>query len=176
MCQLKKKKEKDTAFSSSLWSKHCSPTPFKTEVTQGGRQEKRRWECFGPQKRITVLFEDYTATHAPGVPTCWPMRGSPPSTLSWMGVISCSAVITMVFSSTSSQVGLEKADRGRVILCISRSYTRCSCCFFKSRPLKTQTDNRDSICGYKSGISIRQMCCVMTIHSPFNSILVSTNP
>lgn len=77
--------------------------------------------------------------HAPGVPACWPMRGSPPSTASWPGVVSCSAVMTMVFSSTSSQVGLEKADRGRVILCISRSYTRCSCCFFKSRPLETNT-------------------------------------
>lgn len=82
------------------------------------------------------LFEDDTPTaHAPGVPACWPMRGSPPSTSSRTGVVSCSAVITMVFSSTSSQVGLEKADRGRVILCISRSYTRCSCCFFRSWPL-----------------------------------------
>lgn len=75
------------------------------------------------------------SSHAPGVPACWSMRGSPPP---WTGVVSCSAVITMVFSSMSSQVGLEKAERGRVILCISRSYARCSCCFFNDRPLTTK--------------------------------------
>lgn len=84
-------------------------------------------------------------THAPGVPAWWPMRGSWPSTPSWTGVVSCSVVITMVFSSTSSQVGFEKADSGRVILCISRSYTRCSCCFFKSRALNTNTQIHDAV-------------------------------
>lgn len=32
--------QKDTAF--SLWSEHCSPSPFKTEGAQGGRREKQR--------------------------------------------------------------------------------------------------------------------------------------
>lgn len=90
----------------------------------------------GPLQQVSIGVD--THSHAPGVTACWPMRGSPPSTSTWKGVISCSAVISMVFSSTSSHVGLEKADSGRVILCISRSYTRCSCCFFMSRPLHIQ--------------------------------------
>lgn len=88
---------------------------------------------------LFVFFLRTDCTHAPGVPACWPMRGSPPSMSSWTGVISCTAVITTVCSSTNSQLGLEKADRGRLILCILRSYTRCSCCFFRSRPLEVIT-------------------------------------
>ncbi len=114
----------------------------EAEVTQGGREEKQTQEWCGPLNRISVPVENDMPAHAPGVPACWPMRGSPPSIPSWTGVVSCSAVMTMVFSSTSSQVGLEKADRGRVILCISRSYTRCSCCFFRSRPLNRNTQQK----------------------------------
>lgn len=99
-------------------------------------RRNRDLRCFCPQtKKGKKKSNGLHTTHAPGVPACWPMRGSSPS---WTGVVSGSAVITMVFSSISSQVGLEKADRGSVILCISRSYTLWSCCFFKSRPLNTK--------------------------------------
>lgn len=111
------------------------------------RETRSRGVVFVQKHRITVLLEDFVLAHAPGVPACCPMRGSPPSCT---GVVSCWAVITMVFSSMSSQVGLEKADRGRVILCISRSYTRCSRCFFRSRALNTNTKHRFS---YKFQIS-----------------------
>lgn len=133
----------DTEFSSSLWRKHCSHAPSFS----GRPRDKIKIGVFWSTKKCnTVLFSNCMRIHAPGVPACWPMRGSPPSAFSWTGVISCSAVITMVFSSTSSQVGLEKADRGRVILCISRSYTRCSCCFFRSRPLSTNAQQSLHCC------------------------------
>lgn len=114
-------------------------SPFKKKERMLGEADRKKqgWGAF--QSMNPFFFFRTVCTHAPGVPAGWPMRGSPPSMSSWTGVVSCSAVITMVFSSTSSQLGLENADRGRLILCILRSYTRCSCCFFMSRPLEAIT-------------------------------------
>lgn len=55
---------------------------------------------------------------APGVPAR-PMRGASPSLASPMGV--CRPWATTTFSSTTSHVGLVKADKGRLTRCISRS-------------------------------------------------------
>lgn len=77
------------------------------------------------------VFLPTGGAQAPGVPA-WPMRGVLPSGRStgvWL------LWTTTVFSSTISQVGLVKADKGRVIRCISLSHTFCSCCSFKSFPL-----------------------------------------